>query len=85
MSDPHGARNIPIGTPVRGFDGTLLGYVREAYPHYLAVGEEGEPEDFQVPVHAILGFEGGELRVSVTPGSVTEVDDLETALELEQE
>ncbi len=85
MSDPHGARSIPVGTPVRGFDGTLLGYVREAHPHYLVVGEGGEPEDVQVPVHAILSFEGGELRVSVTPGAVTEVDDLETTLGLEQE
>ena len=83
--DPHGTSNIPIGIPVRGFDGGLLGYVREVHPHYLLVGQEGEHEDLNVPVHAIHGLEGGELRVSVTRESVTEVDDVETAHRLGQE
>jgi hypothetical protein len=77
--DPHGARNIPIGTPVLGYYGELLGTVREAYPHYLLVALDGEHDDLEVPVHAITGFEGGKLRVSVTRNSTTEVDDVETA------
>jgi hypothetical protein len=77
--DPHGARNIPIGTPVVGFDGKLLGKVREVHPHYLLVAEEGQHTDFEVPVHAIRGFVGGQLQVSVTHRSVSEVDDVETA------
>ena len=77
--DPHGARNIPVGTPVVGFDGTLLGRVHEVHPHYLLVGQEGQAgqhNDLEVPVHAIRGLEGGMLRVSVTRGAVTEVEDV---------
>ena len=33
--DPHGTRDIPVGTPVRAFNGAELGYVREVHPHYL--------------------------------------------------
>ena len=83
--DPQGTHNIPIGTPVDGFDDSLLGYVREVYPHYLLVGQEGQHEDLEVPVHSILGFEAGRLRVSVKRESVTEVDDVETAHRLGQE
>jgi hypothetical protein len=83
--DPHGARNIPVGTPVRGFDGTLLGYVREAHPHYLLVGQDGEHADLEVPVHAILSFADGQLQVSVNRSSVSEVDGVETAHRMGQE
>ena len=78
-SDPHGTSTIPVGTPVRGYNGSLLGTVREVHPHYLLVGQEGEHHDLEVPVHAILGFEEGVLQVSVNRESVTEVDDVETA------
>ena len=44
VADPHGVRTIPIGTPVVGFDGTLLGRVHEVHPHYLLVGQEGHGE-----------------------------------------
>ena len=77
--DPHGTRDIPVGIPVRAFDGTLLGEVREVHPHYLLVGQDGEHADLEVPVHAIRGFADGELQVSVNRDSVTEVDDVETA------
>jgi hypothetical protein len=83
--DPYGTRNIPIGTPVQAYDGTLLGYVREAHPHYLLVGEDGQHSDLEVPVHAILGFAGGQLQVSANRGAVTEVNDVETAHRLGQE
>ena len=77
--DPHGTRDIPAGAPVRAFDGTLLGHVREVHPHYLLVGQEGEHADLEVPVHGIRGFVDGQLQVSVNRESVTEVDDVETA------
>jgi hypothetical protein len=83
--DPHGTRDIPLGTPVVGFNGTPLGQVREVHPHYLLVGREGEHADLEVPVHAILGFTQGQLQVSVNRESVTEVDDVETAHRLGQE
>jgi hypothetical protein len=83
--DPHGTRNIPLGAPVRAYDGTLLGYVREVHPHYLLVGQEGEHDDLEVPVHAIRGLVAGELQVSVTRGAVTSVDDEETAHRMGQE
>jgi len=83
--DPHGIRDIPVGTPVVGFNGALLGNVREVHPHYLLVGQEGEHADLEVPVHAILGFREGQLQVSVNRESVTEVDDVETAHRLGQE
>jgi hypothetical protein len=83
--DPHGTQNIPIGTPVRASNGSLLGYVREVHPHYLLVGEEGQHADLEVPVHAIRGFTEGQLQVSVNRESVTEVDDVETAHRMGQE
>ena len=76
--DPHGARDIPIGMPVQGYNGTLLGYVREVHPHYLLIGQEGQHEDLEVPVHAILGVSEGQLQVSVNRESVTLVDNVET-------
>lgn len=85
MSDPHGTSHIPVGTPVIAFNGELLGTVREVFPHYLLVHQEGRHEDLEVPVHAIRGFEGGALRVSVNRGAVTAVDDEETAHRLEEE
>jgi hypothetical protein len=78
-SDPHNTSVIPVGTPVVGFDGRPLGFVREVYPHYLLVGQEGQHRDLEVPVHAIQGLVDGKLHVSVTRESVTEVDDEESA------
>lgn len=83
--DPHGTQSIPIGIPVHGFDGTLLGYVREAHPHYLLVGQDGQHADLNVPVHAIQGFTEGRLQVSVNRDAVTEVDDVETAHRMGQD
>jgi hypothetical protein len=83
--DPHGARDIPVGTPVLGFNGAPLGFVREVHPHYILVGQDGEHADLEVPVHAILRFAEGQLQVSVNRDSVTEVDDIETAHRLGQE
>jgi hypothetical protein len=83
--DPHGVRGIPIGTPVRAFNGDPLGFVREVQPHYLLVGQDGEHEDLEVPVHAIRGVVDGELQVSVNRWAVTEVDDVETAHRLNEE
>ena len=83
--DPHNTQSIPIGTPVHGFNGTLLGYVREVHPHYLLVGQDGQHADLEVPVHAILGFTEGRLDVSVNREAVTEVDDVETVHRLGQD
>jgi hypothetical protein len=83
--DPHGARNIPVGARVLGFNGAELGYVREVQPHYILVGQEGEHADLEVPVHAILRFEDGQLHVSVNRDSVTEVDDVETVHRMGEE
>jgi hypothetical protein len=85
VSDPHNTRAIPLGTPVCAYDGTQLGTVREVQPHYLRVGVEGEHNDLEVPVHSILGFEDGVLRVSVKRSSVTEVDNVETAHRMGEE
>ena len=77
--DPHGTQNIALGTPVRAFDGSLLGYVRDIHPHFLLVGQEGEHTSLEVPVHAIRGYVEGALQVSVNREAVTEVDDVETS------
>ncbi len=79
--DPHGTQRIPLGTPVRAFDGSLLGYVRDVHPHYILVGEEGQHIDVEVPVHAIRGIVDGQLQVSVNRWAVTEVDTVETVQE----
>jgi hypothetical protein len=78
-NDPHNTMNIPVGAPVVGFDGKSLGQVREVHPHYILVGREGQHDDLDVPVHAITGFTGGTLHVSIMHSSATEVDDVETA------
>ncbi len=83
--DPHGARDIPEGTPVVGFNAAQLGFVREAHPHYLLVRQEGEHADLEVPVHAVLAFADGQLKVSVNRDSVTDVDNVETAHRMGQE
>jgi hypothetical protein len=85
MSDPHNTANIPVGTRVVGPGGQDLGRVHEVHPHYLLVGEEGQHEDLNVPVHAILGLEGDVLRVSVTRDAVTPVDNVETAHRQEED
>jgi hypothetical protein len=85
MSDPHGTSAIPVGTTVCAFDGSQLGTVREVHPHYLLVGQEGEHNDLEVPVHSILSFDDGILRVSVKRSSVTEVDNVETAHRMGEE
>ncbi|MEJ7901238.1 MAG: hypothetical protein WKF63_05285 [Thermomicrobiales bacterium] len=82
--DPHGVRTIPIGSPVVGYGGTVLGHVREVHPHYILVGEDGQHSDLDIPVHAIVGFEDGTLQVSVNRESTTQVDDVETAHRLNE-
>jgi len=84
-TDPHGAPRIPIGTRVVALDGSPLGRVREVYPHYLLVGEEGEHEELQVPMTAITGWENGRLRVSVNRRALSQVDEVETARHLSHE
>jgi hypothetical protein len=76
--DPHDIKDIPKGTPVIGFDGSLLGTVREAYPHYLLVDQEDEHDDLNIPLHSITGFEDGRLRVSINQRSASAVDHEET-------
>ena len=83
--DPHGARDIPLGTRVVGFNGAELGYVREVHPHYILVGQDGEHDDLEVPVHSILSFADGQLHVSVNRSAVTEVDDVETVHRMSEE
>ncbi len=80
--DPHGLRNIALGTPVRAFDGSLLGYVRDIHPHFLLVSQEGEHATLEVPAHAIRGYVDGDLQVSVNREAVTEVDNVETLHDL---
>jgi cell shape-determining protein MreC len=83
--DPHDTRSIPIGTPVVAYNGELLGKVREVHPHYILVDQEGEHDDFDVPVHAIQSFENGKLQVSVNRWAATEVDHEETVHRLRED
>ena len=79
MSDPLDPTALAVGTPVIGSNGTALGTVREAHPHYLLVHHEGEHGDLDVPVHAILRIEDGKVYVSINRDSATPVDDDESA------
>jgi hypothetical protein len=83
--DPHNTSEIPIGMPVRGYSGDLLGYVREVHSHYLLVGQEGKHDDLDVPVHSIKGVSIGDLHVSVYRVAVSEVDDVESAHRMGEE
>jgi hypothetical protein len=76
--DPHDIQDIPKGTPVIGFDGSILGTVREAYSHYILVDQEDEHDDLNIPVHSIVSFEEGRLGVSINRASASEVDHEET-------
>lgn len=75
---------IPLGMEVIGFDGTPLGYVREAHEHYLLVGTGSTHEDLEVPVQSVLGIEDGKLRVHVTRDSSSPVDDEESSHRLDE-
>lgn len=75
MSEP---RDIPAGTPVVALNGNVLGNVREAYEHYLLIDQEGEHEDLNLPIEAVVGMVDGRLQVSVNREALTEVDHEET-------
>ncbi|HET9660380.1 MAG TPA: hypothetical protein VFP05_08610 [Thermomicrobiales bacterium] len=75
---------IPLGIEVIGFDGTPLGYVREAHEHFLLVGTDSTHEDLEVPVQSVIGIADGKLRVHVTRGSSSPVDDEESAHRLDE-
>ena len=83
--DRRDASGIPIGTPVVAFDGSSLGQVHEAYPHFLLVRQDGQDEDLEVPANAILAFVDCRLQMSVNRGAVTEVDDQASAHRLLKE
>ena len=76
---PITTESIPRGTRVLGAEGRLLGTVREAYPHYLLVDQADAHDDLTIPAQAIVRFESGELHVSITHESASEVDHEETA------
>lgn len=74
---------VQPGMEVIGYDGRPLGVVREAREHYLLVGTGDPHTDLEVPVQSILGLEDGKLRVHVTSGSASPVDDEESAHRLD--
>lgn len=78
-NDQLGPEDIPVGTPVIGPDGAALGEVREAHPNYLLVGQEGQHEEFRVPIPAIAAIEDGTVRISIGLNALNEVDEVETA------
>lgn len=70
---------IKVGDRVTGNDGGSLGVVREIHPHFLLAGQPDAPHsEREIPVHAILAVDAGEVRVSVTTESTTEVDENES-------
>lgn len=82
--EKRNADQIPLGIEVIGFDGSPLGYVREAHEHYLLVGTDSAHEDLEVPVQSVLGIEDGKLRVHVKRESSSPVDDEESAHRLDE-
>lgn len=74
----HQSGAIRVGAAVIAYDGSLLGEVREIHPHYLLVHRGGEHDDLDVPMHAVIGVENGQIRTHVNRDSVTAVDDEET-------
>ncbi len=76
-NDPHNLESIPAGTPVVALDGELLGRVREAYPNYLLVDQQGH-EDLDVPAHAVHGMVNGQVQLTINRSALTEVDHEET-------
>lgn len=81
MSDSsHRNASIDVGATVVALDGTVLGTVREVYPHYVLVEEANRPHfDLDVPVRAIDRVEGSTAYLKVNRTALTEVDDTESA------
>jgi hypothetical protein len=73
---------IPVGTPVIGFDVQRIGEVHEVLPHYLLVGSAGEHTDFEVPAQSILKIRDGAIHVHVARQIASVVDEQETARHL---
>ena len=77
MDGARGPVDVAAGATVVAFNGETLGTVHTAYPHFFVFerGPQGEsaPTDYEVPMHAVVGVEGGRVQLRVNLEALTEV------------
>jgi Uncharacterized protein conserved in bacteria (DUF2171) len=66
---------IVVGATVVALNGETVGTVHTVRPHYLMVegDDEDDPVDYEVPMHAVVGTEGGRVQLSVNLEALNEV------------
>jgi hypothetical protein len=66
---------IAVGAEVVALNGETVGTIHTVRPHYLMVegDDEDGPVDYEVPMHAVVGAEGGRIQLSVNLEALNEV------------
>lgn len=74
MADPSGRSEVPVGAAVIAANGETLGKVHTAYPHFFVFEQSGEePADYEVPMHAVSGVEGGRVLLTVNLEALNQI------------
>ena len=75
MEGARGQVEVPIGAAVIAANGETLGKVHTAYRHFFVFERAGESgaTDYEVPMHAVGGVEGGRVLLTVNLEALTEL------------
>ena len=71
----RGPVEVPVGAAVVAANGEMLGKVHTVFPHFFLFEQTGgaNPTDYEVPMHAVVGTEGGRVQLTVNLEALTEV------------
>ena len=73
----HGVEGdgVPVGAVVVAANGETLGKVHSAHAHYFVFELFGTspPTDWEVPLHAVAGVEGGRVLLTVNLEALNEI------------
>ena len=77
MGESGGQGEVPLGAAVIAADGEMLGKVHAVYPHFFVVEQAtgDEPMNYEVPMHAVAGVEGGRVQLTVNLEALTALPD----------
>ena len=66
---------VPVGAVVVAANGETLGKVHSAHPHYFVFEDLGTspPTDWEVPMHAVAGVEGGRVLLTVNLEALNQI------------
>jgi len=78
MADGSTEGGVAVGATVVALNGDTLGTIHTVQPHFLMVAATGgqpgaSPIDYEVPMHAVVGVEGGRVQLSVNREALNEV------------